>query len=742
MSEKPDTTADDPGPDAGGPHRETATPAGTETAASGAGRKTGGADKANGRVGPAGTETAPADATETDPGDATRRQQWLEEAEQVLIQGDLVGGDKYMITFGRSETPARMHRLSPLLLEPARAAFVPPRVMGKLQADFETRNTSLMQASAGHGRTTLAIRLLLDAAHDTIYLLDPAVDIVQLADAIEAERRQPDGRIRGAGLVVEPEVAMVVSGRQLRNLDHLLMEAKARLVIIVGPDTRLADEEALDHRLPGFDPPTHRAIVESHLRWRLGNQAEQVLEQDEVGRAIDDLVPRLPRRRAATFAELVQRATQEGKTNITLVRDRMARRNADDFTIWLDGFTDPEDICFAVALAVLDGMPHEKVTEMGSVLLSKLDITRSKSIDVGRAGDRNRLEEFRACLREVYTRGSFGRTVVQAVEYSERTYPRRVIQHFWRRVGFTEAITDWLLELASTKEQPERVRIRAATALGLLSVRNFDHLHHRMFAPWARDEDYLRREAVANALRVPAATTSTAANVVRLVEEWHGGIRSNTWTRATAARAYGVSLASTDPTWLIDRLGRLAVVDRREVRFSVARSLSDLAGRADCRLVSPILSALCEWLPNYRREPAAQWAFLDAARSLIAETDDDHRGVPELWPVLLVLADGDRRLRGTLCLLWANSLQSWTFRDQAITTLTDWAAMAEKNQTMRRAFTYLIGAVYQQDERMRHTVRHLVDQWRSPDHLQPLTRTASAVKGYLGQLETETTNLE
>ncbi|MBE1485000.1 hypothetical protein [Plantactinospora soyae] len=660
----------------------------------------------------------------------------------MLIQGDLVGGDKYMISFGRSETPAQMHRLSPLLLEPARVAFAPPQAMGKLQADFEARNTSLVQAPAGHGRTTLAIRLLLEAAHDTIYVLDPAVDLAQLADAIEVERRQPDGRFRGAGLILEPEAAMIVSGRQLRNLDHLLMEAKARLVIIVGPDTRLADEEALDHRLPAFDPPTHRAIVESHLRWRLGYRAEQVLEQDGMGPAIDDLVPRLPRRRAATFAELVQRATEDGKTNITLVRDRMARRNADDFTIWLDGFTDREDICFAIALAVLDGLPHETVTETGRLLLSKLDTTKSKPTDVGRAGHRDRLDEFRACLREVYTRGSFGRTVVHAIEYSERTYPRRVIQHFWGRSGLTEAITAWLLELASAKEQPERVRIRAATALGLLSIQNFDYLHHRMFAPWARDEDDLRREAVANALRVPATTASTAANVVRLVEEWHGGVRGNTRTRATAARAYGVSLASTNPTWLIDRLGRLAVVDRHEVRTSVGHSLSDLAGRADCRLAGPVLSALCGWLPNYRREPAAQRAFLEAARSLIAEMGDDDRGAPELWPVLLVLADGDHRLRGRLRLLWANALQSWTFGDQAAAALTDWAVMAEKNQTMRRAFIYLVGAVYQQDERMRHTVRHLVEQWQSPDHLQALTRTATAVKGYLDRLETDATNME
>ncbi|ASW54241.1 hypothetical protein [Plantactinospora sp. KBS50] len=660
----------------------------------------------------------------------------------MLIQGDLVGGDKYMISFGRSETPARMRRLSPLLLEAARVAFVPPRDMGKLLADFKARSTSLLQAPAGHGRTTLAIRLLLEAAQDTIYVLDPAVDLAQLADAIEVEQRQPDDRLRGAGLVVEPEAATPVSGRQLRNLDHLLMEAKARLVIIVGPDTRLADEEALDHRLPAFDPPTHRAIVESHLRWRLGYRAEQVLDQDGMGPAIDDLVPQLPRRRAATFAELVQRATEDGKTNITLVRDRMARRNADDFTIWLDGFTDREDICFAVALAVLDGMPHQTVTEAGRVLLSELDTTRNKPTDLSRAGAGDRLDEFRACQREVYARDSFGRTVVHAVEYSERTYPRRVIQHFWGRSGFTEAITAWLLELASAKEQPERVRIRAATALGLLAIQNFDYLHHRMFAPWARDDDNLRREAVANALRVPTTTASTEANVMRLVEEWHGGVRGSTQTQATAARAYGVSLASSNPTWLIDRLGRLAVIDKHEVRTSVGRSLSDLAGRDDCRLAGPIMMTLCDWLPNYRREPAAQWAFLEAALSLIAEMGDDDRGAPKLWPVLLVLADRDQGLRVRLRLLWADALESWTFGDAAAAALTDWAVMAEKNQTMRRAFTYLIGAIHQQSERMQHIVRHLVEQWHSPDHLQPLTTTATAVKGYLDQLETNTTNLE
>ncbi|MBQ0980730.1 hypothetical protein [Micromonospora sp. M61] len=637
-----------------------------------------------------------------------------------------------------------MSQISPLLLDRSIHAFVPPREWSSIQTEFMTRHASIMQSVAGSGRTTLAIRLLAEANHDPIYMVDSHVNLAQLNDAISAGRTSSDDAISGVGLILaEPAAMSSLSGRDLRNLDHALIEAKTRLIIVTGTETRLDDEEALDYRLPPFEPPSHSAIVEKHLRWRFDKQANDLLSQEGLREAIDELLPpTLPCRRAGHLADIIHQITKDGTVDLAVLRRMMNRRDVDNFTIWMEGFNDLEDACFAVTLAVLDGLPYEVVSDASTVLAEGLEPAKNRrGTKVGRTASAARLEEFRARTRKVYSRGPYGRSVVQAVEYADRTYPRRVIEHFWQRSGRSKEMLAWLLDLAAGEEQSERVRIRAATALGLLSILNFDYLHHSMFERWAGDESYLRRDAVANALRVPAANPLTAANVLRLIETWHG-LQRERRKQATAARSYGVSLAFSDPTWLIDRLGRLAGCGDLDVTAAVSRSLSDLAGRDSCELSGSVLTSLCEWLPNYRREFAAQMAFLQAATSLLTEVPDVHPDLtPELWPTLLVLADRDQEIRSELCLMWASVLHSGNSLDAA-TTLTDWAVMAERTPAMRQVLTYLLVGVSSYSPRVREIVHHIVDNWGQADHLQPLTATAAALKRQFEQLDLNTTSSE
>lgn len=667
---------------------------------------------------------------EAEPGKVSDRLEWIEEADRIFVGGDVFGGDKNVYYLGSGEDRVRMRRLAPQLEDPARLAFAEPGGWSALRREFDARNAAVLLAPPGSGSTTVAIRLLLDAGNEPVYMLETGLDLRSFADLVEDG--DPEGRIQGAGfLLCDPSSPTALSGVELQKVERLLLRMSARLIVVTGPDPRLGDAEALDHRLLLREPPAHRAIFENHLRIRMGHRAGRILEQEGLSEAIDDLLDAdLPRRRAAHLASFVQQKEKDGKVDIAAVRDLMEQRDADDFTVWFDNLVDRGDGCFAVALAVLDGLSYEDVLESSKGLAKELELAATE-----RGKYWSRLGDLRARSFESYARhGAFGRTVIRSIEYWDRNYPRRIIEHFWRKGDDNEGLLRWLTELSSETSHG-RIRVRAASALGLLSVTNFDHLYRKVFLPWSGDESAKRRDVVALALRRPAIEKRTAANVSRLIEDWHG-----LWTdprrQATAARAYGVALRDESPHRLLDRLGRLAVVSDAEVEFAVGESLSELIGRNQGGSASLVLRELADWRHNYQRERAVVSGFLVATWNLVAEAHDERPdATPSLWPTLLLLADQRPDLRDDLCDLWACALTSWALRDTGQYALTHWAVMAERDDGARQALTYLLGAVSQTDDRTRRIVRRIVTEWGSPDHLNPLTRTATQVKEYLDQLD-------
>jgi hypothetical protein len=332
----------------------------------------------------------------------------------------------------------------------------------------------------------------------------------------------------------------------------------------------------------------------------------------------------------------------------------------------------------------------------------------------------------RECL--IYERDIFGQRTGSGLEYEDETDPKLVIERFWQRGEAQEAMLEWLRGLA--EDGPVRIRARAATVIGLLALQSFQYLCDQVFTPWAEDEKWQRREAVALALSVPAADATLSPNVHQLVDSWHTRT-DRPLAQATAARAYGSGLVATDLDWALDRLGRLSVLRQLAVADAIGDSVSDLMCRYDVEPAETVLRTLRCWLGNPRREHTALWAFLTLANGLVVQAEDDSIE----RPTLIVLADGNNRIRAELTTLWACALESrhWPIRTQRV--LTNWAAVAEKDPLLRRVFAELIRAIAGAGPRLHRLVRWTVDEWGGADHLVPLPCTVAVIRCRMGWTE-------
>ena len=681
--------------------------------------------------------TGAAEATSR-PGAGSVRHEFLHDATNLLVEGDVVGGDKHVFLIGGTER-VRLSKLSPLMAEPVAEAFVPPpQGWDDLRADFGARRTAILREAAGYGKTATAIRLFQAASTQVVYHLDPKVDLTRLAEWLEPDRSGTRPVPPGSGFLCQPAQLDHLHGWVLQSLDAALVAADARLVLTVASDTPLADEDLRDYLLRLPPPPDHASIVRSHLRWRLGDfPADQVLAQPALLALVDELLgTEASRRFAGDLAHVISQEIDGGTPNVARIRTRMAQRTSEDFDIWFGGLADLESRSFAIALAAFNGLPYENVTQAARMLRSRLEPDRPPILagsltDLASARTeefqerrRDRLRALRARTRGGQVRMPYGRVPAEVVEYTDEQHHRLVIRHAWSEYQIQRILLDWLGALV--EDAAEQVRVWAATTIGLLATHSFDYVVQAVLAGWATSDQPWRREAVAQALRVPAADPVLRPTVNRLVAAWYAD-RDRPLAQATAARVYGVSLGRTDPGAAVDALERLAAIDDIRIAASIGDSFADLLADDADRLAPVVLGALLRWLGDRKREAAGQLVFLILADALVTELADG----PAPWPTLLFLADRRPDLRTRLVLLWRHVLNAALLHDEAEKVMAVWAGLAEADQALRDAFVGMVRATAAGHERTRRILERCARQWRSPDNLRATPRTADAVAAAL-----------
>ncbi|PPA57287.1 hypothetical protein [Micromonospora chalcea] len=697
------------------------------------------------------------------PPDGMRRQHNLRRSSQFVIGGDQVGRDKYVVMLGgRERTP--LQRLSPMLTNPVRHAFVEPAEWPRMRGACAEKRIVILRGARGAGKTATAIRLLQSPSDRRVFNLDQNVDLQRLGHWLELDGESENPLPSGAGfLLCEPAGWGATRGWMLQQLHVVLDRIDARLVLTVGADAALADQDLMEFVVDLGDPPGHADVLARHLSWRLrtsqeGADAERLSSQmladpDLLAYTRELFVPGTPLKVAADLALVISQQLDGGAVDVDRLRARMADRLTEDFDIWFGGLPDVPSRCLAIALAVLNGLSYEVVVRAARRLAERLD----GPPEGGAGGDRQapwrdpfgltrreRERLLRARSRQTDIRSPWGNVRADVLEYVDDGYAQMVLEHVWRQYQIHDELLEWLHDLADDRGS-EEVRVWAGTALGLLSTYAFEAVLTRVLRPMALDEQrYWLRDVVAYALRVPAED----ARWRPLVENVVAGLYGNPALpvgQATAARIHGVSLGPLNTRAALAALDRLAVIDDFRVANGIGDSLADVLLQDEEHNAPLVLSRISSWLNDRRRNVAGQYVFLWLAKSLRAEAGageltgaeaGDRPGAAgpdqsNYWPTLLLLADRHPQLRVVLVDMWQAVLNAGTFSNLTEQALTGWAAMAEADHWVGTAFIRMLTDVAARSDRTRQLIRRLAANWRAVDNLQPHPRTAYAVEAAL-----------
>jgi hypothetical protein len=691
------------------------------------------------------------DAERPDPGgpapNAVTVEPLLRRAAGTLLPGDAGGRDKLVFLVGDRQ-PMPLREVSPLLREPVRHAFVAPERWAETRAEFRHRRLMMLSGDPGRGRVAAAIRLLDMPPDRTILHLDRQVDVRRLAAWLEADAAGDRPLPLGAGfLLADPADPAITEGAVLHQIAAALDATDARMVLTVDTDHDL-DDEARSYAVPLGRPRPHADILESHLRWRLGQRSHPdptaTARRILADRSIQELVPAgAPVKAAADLAMMIDQEYDGAAVDGDRLRQRLAERPADDFAIWFEALPDVRTRSLAITLAVLDGLSYESVVRAAGRLADLLDgppqvvapaapMLQPPWHDPFADARGDRLRLLRARTRRSTKQGLFGRTPVEIVEYVDEGRPATILDHVWHRYGMHGPLLAWLAELA--RDPAEDVRIWAGTALGLLSTYAFDLVYGTVLQRMTTSDNRQTRDVVAYALRVPAAESRMMPLVRRVANRLHANA-AQPLGQATGARLRAIAFGPLAIDPVLEKMDRLAILDDHRIATAVANSLADLMAQNEDENAPVVLRRVAGWLDDRWRNRVAQWVFHELARSLRADVDrktpDSAKPSWVTWPALLLLADRRPELRPVLVGMWGKVLNTGQFPGRVADAMDDWGSWAESYEEVRIAFVRLLTATAALSPRTRTIVLRHAARWHAVDELFPLTLTAHAVESAL-----------
>ncbi|MFI6099363.1 hypothetical protein ACIA8G_27730 [Lentzea sp. NPDC051213] len=643
---------------------------------------------------------------------------------------DAIAGNQFNINLSQTASvDLGTHELTESGLRALVETFVIPPALTNSDA-----KVVVLRAAAGYGKLALAVWLLAHrSGFGRVFRLGPEVNVGKLA---------VDGLSKDAGYVVDDlssTAAAALTAFDLERLASAFDKLNGRLIITVRPETQFTDGGIGRYVLDVGSRPQPRDVLASHLGFRLGAQATRLLGRPDVAQLIADELPAAaPLQKAADLARLIAEASGQPDQLVAVVQQQLTTFGHNDFTTWFDGLTDLYLKCFAISLAIFNGLPYETVADAGLLLLKKFDVASGTAVAtkaVPEAADPfgdsrgTRLHKLRAQVDRAEVSTIYGKVPAEVVRYVDTSFPTRVLQHVWKEHDRARnGLITWLRDLGG--HQSQTVRIRAATAVGVLTTFAYDHMRHEVLARWAGSNDFYRREAAAVALVGPAEDDDAGLRkaVHNLVDEWSWGAANQ---RATAARAYGTAIGLKNPGPALTSLERIAIDDDNEdfdVVQAVCESLTELVAVGGTEIGGRVLNLILKW--SVSRKPlhrvVAHLAFMYMAADLVIRRPD---GVT--WPSLLWFAYDHREHHRVIAELWARSLGSNEY-ELALTVLDEWAEYVEKDDTARRAFLGLMRTACAYN-RVPFRLRGRAQRWLKPDADTKARTTAAELLAVLSQ---------
>jgi hypothetical protein len=442
---------------------------------------------------------------------------------------------------------------------------------------------------------------------------------------------------------------------------------------------------------------------------------------------------------AEEIAKVADASDDEDAFDIGTITAWNEERGAESFDTWFARLSDTQTRSFAVALAVLNGLPYDAVASAARALyrafdrppymvMASADDVRPEGLRPFRMSRREWLQKLSARITDAEIQGVYGHSVAEVVRYRNPDYAPKVIQWAWSDYEVQDTLLEWLAQLAD--DPSDQVCIFAGMALGRLAIKSFDFLCRTVLVRWANGRAKGRREAVAYALRVVAADPDLRGNARALVSGWCTDER-RPLAQATGARAWGVAYGPLDRAEAFEQLDRMYEVDDIRVATSIGDSIADLLETGGDEFACLVLSRLAESIHEPRRSATVQLIFLILADGLIDRVREHADAPPVPWPFLLRLMTRLPLARGPILNLWRFVLNEALFNEEAGQVMTRWAATAEECPATRDAFLRLARQIAHGDKRSLMILQRYCAMWTYRGNLRPLPMISAALQTIL-----------
>lgn len=559
---------------------------------------------------------------------------------RAVFGGDQVAGSKNVYNFngGFGEPfPVGFHPYSAPMLENFRP-FVQPEGLGALRALLCGGPVAALRGRAGLGKHAAALGLLTELGAQRFYAVDPEVRFPVF---------EPAAVDKGSGLILDGLSAAAAARLRRYDLDRIgqvLSRRDSWLVVILDEGIDWADPGLAELTAALSAGPPARAVVEAHLRSRLGAlraaRAQVLLDHPRIAGQLESLPAGLHCAAAADLGRLLAEHAEDPDIAADLCRRVARARGGRELVEWFTNLPDLATKFFAIALAFAEGEPVETVAAIADTLDRRYRVdpmARQANPDrpwagadwaagswdggdwdggswagIDRAGSGQvpddpfqvgvsaQLRQVHAVVgpRIVYTR--FGadpvsgesttaaptdlaaETPLQGAQFVDQEYAKNLLRHVWTEYGRIRPALVALIESLGTHPS-ESVRTRAADAADALArdAGSFAQIRTGVIAPWAESEDAGRNDAAAVALHAVGRRPELAGPVRKLVRTWAASGLPG--LRATAAGALGRQAGGVDFNEVSTLLTMLAADERDHVANAVGRALTRYtADEASC----------------------------------------------------------------------------------------------------------------------------------------------------------------
>ncbi len=638
------------------------------------------------------------------------------------VGGDVLFGDKFELSFGQGGSRIRVRRITPEeLTEP----FVRTPELERLASQVSDQPVVVLHGPGGYGKSAALVRALRRGLPDgaAMFYLAPSTDLASFSCADVPEK---------SVLVLQDLPAGAADRLDAYAVGKMVSELRGRgcrLGITTGDAAGFAAFTAglLVVRLEARPSPqeVYQALVRIAARHRHhpGRCAPLAGRRCPAG---DSPRPGLqPGGRGA--AGHVPLAGQRGAgTAAARVRTQMTEYADEKVAAWFRNLDSLKAQCMAISLAVLNGLSREMIAQEARWLEERIlpppdaaNVPAMVNPFGPGAAVSPALLQARVAAETRMT--EHGPIVIRTMSYQEPGYPGQVLRYVWRERDDGRApLVDWLRHLGRSADLA--VRVRGATAVGVLACEAMDYLYSQIILGWACDDDAALRNSAAIALAPPAGHPLVRDTIRSLVAGWAKDGSDRT-LRMTAARTYGRSIGLHSPTLALRQLTRLAEVNDLPLMIAASNSYCELVVNGTSPLSMRVIGEIGRLAADRGRAQQVVGrlallglSYLRGAPSALS--DQEARSRP--WPTLLVLSQANPRFEVAAASLWQLSLHDPDVGFLVTASLDDWALAAEDLGDLRTAFAALMRTVAA-DERARRAVLRRAQLWSSRNGKAPKT---------------------